>query len=37
MGGAKDVMVIVIGYRQGDPSSNPGRGFFSFRITLIPL
>ena len=26
-GGARSVMVIVVGNRPGDPSSNPGRDF----------
>ena len=33
-GGARGVMVIVVGNGHGDTSSNPGR---DFHITLIPL
>ena len=34
-GGARGVMVIVVGIRHGDTSSNPG--LIAFHIALIPL
>ena len=36
-GGARDVMVIVVGNGHSDSSSNPGRGLIAFPIALIPL
>ena len=36
-GGARGVMVIVVGNRHGDTSSNPGRDWLHFIIALILL
>ena len=36
-GGARGVMVIVVGNEHGDTNSNPGRGLIAFHIALIPL
>ena len=36
-GGARGVMVIVVGNGHGDTSSNPGRDNITFHIALIPL
>ena len=37
LGGACDVMVIVVGNGHGDTSSNPGRDWLHFTWALIPL
>ena len=31
-GGARGVTVTVVGNGHGDPSSNPGRGYFNFAL-----
>ncbi len=36
-GGARGVMVIVVGNEHGDTSSNPGQDCFAFHIVLILL
>ena len=36
-GGARGGMVIVVGNRHGDTSSNPRQELSHFRIALIPL
>ena len=36
-GGARGVIVIVVGNEHSDTSSNPGREWFAFHIALIPL
>ena len=36
-GGARGVMVIVVGNGHGDMSSNPGRSCIAFHIALILL
>ena len=37
IGGARGVIVIVVGNEHGDTSSNPGRDLLHFHIALIPL
>ena len=37
LGGARGVIVIVVGNDHGDSSSNPGRDSLHFHIALIPL
>ena len=37
IGGARGVMVIIIGNGHGDTSSNPGLDWLHFHIALIPL
>ena len=36
-GGARGIIIIVVGNEHGDPSSNPGRKLTAFHIALIPL